>query len=212
MRVTAKDDREEIGNTMDLNEEQMHQVVKFKTGHAYVYHEGEDQVRMLRMLNFKGEHDIEEPPTDEELKVMMQDYEKSHRDLYLPYEECKGICQYCDRKVRNRAEAFVINVLASKNTDIYERKFGAQYKDKIDGFRKTLPYCQIALLATQQEKERIEERYGPLGNKFGECVYMHMMNISKKQVENCKNNCKANKKCKCDKVDRDQRMDKFKNI
>ena len=43
--MTAKDDREEIGNTMDLNETQLKQVVHFKSGHAYVYHEGEDRVR-----------------------------------------------------------------------------------------------------------------------------------------------------------------------
>lgn len=48
MRMTAKDDREVIGNTMDLDEIQMKQVVHFKSGHAYIYHEGEDHVRLVR--------------------------------------------------------------------------------------------------------------------------------------------------------------------
>ena len=113
MRITARDDREEIGNTMDLNEEQMHQVVNFKTGHAYLYHEGEDHVRMIRMRNFKEEYQVEEPPSDAELREQMRSYELSHGALYHPYPECIRRCTICSRRVRNQAENLVQRILTN---------------------------------------------------------------------------------------------------
>ena len=94
MRVTARDDREEIGNTMDLNDEQMHQVVNFKTGHAYVYHEGEDRVRMVRMVNFKDDHNVEYPPGDEELHRLMSVYEQEHAELFKPFPAVQSMLWY----------------------------------------------------------------------------------------------------------------------
>ena len=60
------------------------------TGHAYLYHEGEDRVRMIRMLNFKGEHDVEEPPSDDELKQIMAYYEESHKNLLFHMKNAKA--------------------------------------------------------------------------------------------------------------------------
>ena len=174
MRETAKDDREEIGNTMDLDEEQMHRVVNFKTGHAYVYHEGEDHVRMLRMINFKGEHDVEEPPTDEELKEIMSNYEETHKDLYIPYEQCSKVCSRCQRRVRNQAESFVDKLFNTPGKDIYNHAFPKEKSD-IDRFRKVLPPVTAALAATNHEVKRIKNRYGELGSAFGGCVYVHIL-------------------------------------
>lgn len=171
MRVTAKDDREEIGNTMDLNEEQFHQVVHFKTGHAYVFHEGEERVRMLRMVNFKGEHKVEEPPLDPQLKEMMHDYELSHPDIYLPYAGCHGYCANCNRRVRNQAEVFINSVL---ERDLYKETFAMLPQDALDKMKKQVPLHGLILLEARKEAKRLKTRYKTLGDVFGHCVYVHM--------------------------------------
>ncbi|OUM21218.1 ATP-binding protein [Butyricicoccus porcorum] len=173
MRVTAKDDREEIGNTMDLDEEQMHQVVNFKTGHAYLYHEGEDRVRMIRMVDFKGEHDVEEPPSDDELKDMMCLYQQLHSEMYLPYPECSGVCVVCNRRARNQAENFVHQILLEKGADPYMLAFPPADRET---FRKTQGIAGVCRLLAKRESMRIRKRYGKLGECFGPCVYIHMLN------------------------------------
>ncbi len=183
MRMTARDDREEIGNTMDLNEEQMHQVVNFKTGHAYIYHEGEDRVRGIRMVNFKAEHDVEEPPTDAELKEMMAHYEDEHRELFMPFPECPKVCTGCDRRVRNQAELFVRQSLLEAGADPYAKKF--KDSELIDQYKKTIGICGIMLLLTKEEQSRIRERYGRVGECFGGCVYLHMKNLCGENMQNC---------------------------
>ncbi|MCI5647863.1 MAG: hypothetical protein MR332_00255 [Fusicatenibacter sp.] len=173
MRVTAKDDREEIGNTMDLNEVQMHQVVNFKTGHSYLYHEGEDRVRMLRMTNFKGEHNVEEPPSDQELAVMMKGYEDGHPELYFPYPQCPRNCSKCNRRVRNQAETFVRDNLLAATCDPYKKAFGIH----ADAFRERgITMTQVCYTLASQEAQRLQKRYGHIGEAFGLCVYIHMLN------------------------------------
>lgn len=184
MRVTAKDDREEIGNTMDLNEEQMHQVVNFKTGHAYLYHEGEDHVRMIRMRNFKDEYHVEEPPDDHELHEMMRQYELSHPELYHPYAECLGRCETCNRRVRNQAESYVQRILSDPST--------LPMLDPV--LRKTVSFCGLCMMGTAQEASRIQKRYKSVDDRFGYCVYVHLLHLADKQMAEC---CKRNKNCNC---------------
>lgn len=198
MRVTAKDDREEIGNTMDLNEEQMHQVVNFKTGHAYLYHEGEDRVRLIRMVNFKEDYDVEEPPTDEELREIMESYEKSHTDLFKPFPQCVTCCNTCDRRVRNQAESFVKGLM-EKN--LYKEFFGAD-----TDMMNVVGLCQICMAMTKSEAKRITDRYGHIGSCFGKCVYIHMNHLMRLDHIGC---TIRGKKCSCNNNKRDEFFEKY---
>ncbi len=189
MRVTAKDDREEIGNTMDLDEEQMHQVVNFKTGHAYVYHEGEDHVRMLRMRNFKDEFDIEEPPDDTELHQIMCDYELSHPELYHPFAECLARCATCDRRTRNQAESYVRKILSNPSA--------MPIKDP--AIARKVSFCGLCLTGMAEEAERIKGRYKHVDERFGYCVYTHLIHLADREMGTC---AKRDKGCSCSSEDR----------
>lgn len=191
MRVTAKDDREEIGNTMDLDEEQMHQVVNFKTGHAYLYHEGEDHVRMIRMRNFKDEFDVEEPPDDQELHRMMRGYELSHPELYHPFAECLGRCEVCDRRTRNQAESYVREVLTNP----------AARPLQDPALAERVSFCGLYLLGTAREAERIRARYGTVDERFGYCVYVHLMHLAGREMAAC---AKRGGTCACTPEDRER--------
>ena len=195
MRVTAKDDREEIGNTMDLNEEQMHQVVNFKTGHAYVYHEGEDRVRMIRMINFKDDHDVEFPPSDAELHEIMKPYEIEHSELYKPFPECGLFCEVCDRRVRNQSESFVNKLMENKKADLYKLLFPHENSEQVEKYRKAIGYCSAFLMLKKREVKRIIQRYKDIGDCFGACAYIHMINLYNIKAAPCPH---RNKKCLCD--------------
>lgn len=201
MRITAKDDREEIGNTMDLNEEQMHQVVNFKTGNAYIYHEGEDSVRSIKMINFKGEHSVEEPPSDEELSVIMEDYEKNHLELYLPYSECSKVCIKCNRRVRSQAETFLQKVVIERKTE--------DYYHADDSLLYAVGSCGFNLIAAGKEKKRIQERYGKVSMELGGCIYVHMLNRAESVFQSCKSKCK---KCHCTMLERETYLQKYSKI
>ena len=196
MRVTAKDDREEIGNTMDLNEEQMHQVVNFKTGHAYLYHEGEDHVRMIRMRNFKDEYNVEEPPSDPELRELMCGYELSHPRLYHPYAECMGHCPTCNRRVRNQAESYVQRILTDS----------AALPLVDPALRQSVSFCGLCALGTMQEAARIRDRYKMVSDCFGYCVYVHLLHLADRKMVECK---KRNKKCGCTAEEHQHYLDLF---
>ena len=45
---------------MDLSEAEMKNVVHFKPGHAYFFHEAMDKVRMIQMVNYKEYQQVEE--------------------------------------------------------------------------------------------------------------------------------------------------------
>lgn len=196
MRVTAKDDREEIGNTMDLNEEQMHQVVNFKTGHAYLYHEGEDHVRMIRMRNFKDDYHVEEPPSDPELRELMHGYELSHPRLYHPYAECLGHCPTCNRRVRNQAESYVQRILTDPAA--------LPMLDPV--LRQSVSFCGLCALGTMQEAARIRDRYKTVSDCFGYCVYVHLLHLADRKMAECK---KRNKKCGCTVEDHQRYLNLF---
>ena len=183
MRITAKDDREEIGNTMDLNEEQMHQVVNFKTGDAYLYHEGEDRVRGIKLPNFKGIQHLEEPPTEEELSLLMSEYEKTHSSFYHPFPKCEEVCDVCDRRVRYQAESFVKEKLLKIDVEKEMRELGP-----------SIGFCMLALSETKKEAERIENRYGMIGKHFTQCVWNHIIFSAEKQKQLCTKKCTS---CKC---------------
>ena len=205
MRVTAKDDREEIGNTMDLNEEQMHKVVNFKTGHAYLYHEGEDRVRMIRMLNFKGEHHVEEPQTDEELQKIMEGYQLTHKALYQPYPECSMNCEVCDRRVRSQADAFVRKLVEETKDDYFVAKYGKVASDR----RDSSDFCQLVRLDIFKEAKRLESRYGNLSDKFESCAYIHLLHHAYKSMGQCRAYTKNNG-CKSCIAERIQKMNQMK--
>ena len=180
MRVTAQDDREVIGNTMDLNEEQMHQVVHFKTGHAYVYHEGEELVRMIRMVNFKGEHTVEEPPSDEELKEFMHFYEEANPRLYMPMSGCPRFCKGCDRRLRSQIERIARKYPVGNERSIIDRYINTKYLDeKMIAALMRDPKFRIRMFMSECEsgKESLKRRHEAISDNYERCAMLHGLDL-----------------------------------
>jgi hypothetical protein len=110
MRMTAKDDREEMGNTMDLKADQLTEVVHFKEGLAYVYVQDKADVwataRRARTEDYKAQYNLEEPPEDALVQQYMNTFESENAQLFMPFTECPVSCHRCDRRVRSQSEQF----------------------------------------------------------------------------------------------------------
>ena len=198
MRITAKDDREEIGNTMDLSEVEMKNVVHFKTGHSYIFHEELDRVRMVEMLNYKKKYKVEEPPSDDELREMMGFYELENSYLYMPYKNCSQVCTTCNRRVRSQAESFVEHYFNDNNENTYVNAIETEKKLAYISNGKMLTdsicFCAQFYLAVKTEYDRIHNKYNIGYKQFPTCAYIHMINYKNKGINKCMT---KNKKCKC---------------
>ena len=209
MRVTSRDDREEIGNTMDLTEKEMKDVVHFKTGHAYVFHEGLDQVRMVRMTNYKDKYGVAEPPDDGELHQMMEYYEKERPDIYLPYADCSRQCKTCNRRVRSQAERFAESFFTDKGKGSFyqltanDRMYKKQ--DNNEARKPLFPKCTYCILGIKQEKEKIIEQYGRIGDGFAPCAFIHLQERAKEQFSDCSD-------CPCTEKEKDHYFEMLKKM
>ena len=110
MRMTAKDDREEMGNTMDLKADQLAEVVHFKEGLAIAYVQDKADMwataQRVRTESYKAAHKLEEPPEDIVVRQYMDAFEVENAELFMPFTECPLRCQRCDRRARSHSEHY----------------------------------------------------------------------------------------------------------
>jgi uncharacterized Zn-finger protein len=213
MRLTAKDDREEIGNTMDLDDAEMKQVVHFKTGHAYVYHEELDRVRPVEMANFKAMHNVETPPSDGELHTAMSFYERSHPQVYLPFSECSLVCQTCDRRSRSQSESFVERYFTEIGPNTYHNLVRSEqanaHMSSGQSLLDALRFCAVYHSATKEEFARIATRYNSKHAPFGPCAYIHTLHMLPPAMLDC---MAKNKHCTCKDRGMESNIDLYRAI
>ena len=185
MRLTSMDDRVEIGNTMDVSEAELKDVVRFKSGQAYIYIEEWDRVRQVKTPNFKDIHNVGEPPDDLTITELMNGYEESNPKLFMPFAECSIGCRQCNRRLRNQAERFVRPLI----------KIGPARIDKNvqgDGAWGTL--CKTIRLKAMAEAMRLKNEYGEVDALFPFCAFVHFLNLSTPLFQACE---RLQGKCEC---------------
>jgi hypothetical protein len=177
MRMTARDDREEIGNTMDLDEAALKSVTRFKSGQALVYIEEWDRVRQIQTPDFKKHHQVEEPPEDHELSEQMAEFETDRPEMYMPYTECPIGCKICNRRVRSQAERFVRPLVGKGISNI-----AYSVKDS-DPLRSTV--CKAFKAKIARESLQLRAKYSRVDPLLPFCAYVHLLNLSPENTEAC---------------------------
>ena len=84
--------------------------------------------------------------------------------------------------------------MENKKADLYKQLFASDNADQIEKYRKAVGYCSALLLLKNREEKRIIQRYKNIGDCFGACVYIHMMNLYNIKDTACP---LRNKKCAC---------------
>lgn len=184
LRMTAIDDRTEIGNTMDLDAEHLKAVSRFKSGQAYIYHEGLDRVRQVQTVNFKEEHGVAQPPRDEDLSAMMASFELQWAQLYMPFPECTCTCKFCDRRVHSQVHRFL-------------RAFAESHSGADGIFIGSGPICDRVVRKIKVETMKIKERYGSVSEVFPYCAFIHLVHARPKEFSFCQRH-EAECRCKDD--------------
>jgi len=177
MRMTARDDREEIGNTMDLDEAALKAVTRFKSGQALVYLEEWDRVRQIQTPNFKGEYQVEEPPDDTALSTEMAQFEATRPEMYMPFPECNIGCGKCNRRVRSQAERLV-RPLTEKSTN------NIMYA-VLDSNPIYSTVCRAFKAKVVREVLQIKERYSQVDSALPFCAYVHLINWAPDAILAC---------------------------
>lgn len=195
MRMTAMDDREEIGNTMDLDEAHLKAVTRFKSGQAYVYLEEWDRVRQVQTVSFKDQYKVEEPPDDQALAATMSSFEAGQPDLFMPFPECPLGCRRCNRRVRSLAERFVV------------ARVDATAGDKFIGFTNdpTQSLCETVLAKVNAEAVRLRHNYGAIDPVFPFCAYVHALHLGADVFSFCE---RHEKRCACRAQGRDSSFER----
>jgi hypothetical protein len=188
MRMTAMDDRMEIGNTMDLGEEHLKAVTRFKPGQAYAYHEGWDRVRLVQTVNFKKKHDVSVPFSDAILSDLMEPFESQRPRLYMPYPECEVGCETCDRRTRSYAERFVRSLLEPVGSHSLVTDYD------------TGPVCNRFLRKAKVRTLDFYERYGSVKIRFPFCAYVHLLHQASPELFKA---CEWDDACLCQEQGRD---------
>jgi len=192
MRMTAIDDREEIGNTMDLGEAELKAVTRFKSGQAFVYLEEWDRVRQVQTPNFKDAHGVGEPPDDETLSAKMKVFESENQQLFMPFAECPIGCSVCNRRVRNQAERFVQPLAKPGKRHI---------NNEVKGEGPWGTVCRVAKLKAMAEAVRLRESYSSVDPVFPFCAYVHLLHLAPDSFELCHSEISS---CDCKQYGRDK--------
>jgi DNA helicase HerA-like ATPase len=82
-RMLAKDDRELVGSSMNMNEAQTKRLATLDRGEAAVYAEGDDHPLLVKVENFKTQRHLE-MPLDSELRDVSETYVSLSQYLPIP--------------------------------------------------------------------------------------------------------------------------------
>lgn len=191
MRMTAMDDRTEMGNTMDLDEGQLKDVTHFRSGEAYVFLEDWSRVRQVQMTSFKEDHGLNIPQSDDELADEMEFYEQANPELFMPFRECSVGCRQCNRRVRSQAEQFTRTLGTA----------GPKYlKDQLAVFGGQ-SVCFALRRWANSEAIKVREKCGKIEAVFPFCAYVHLLHAQTTIFDTCQ---QKSAECVCRNAGRDE--------
>jgi len=197
-RLTALDDRKEMGATMLLDEGDMRKAAQLSPGESLVYKEGWNKARLIIEPDFKGIHNVGESIPDREVRRLMKSFEDENPGYFLPYEICYyGPCKSCDRKIRRKAERFF-----RKNRDRIEKFIKALdfWEDAYSIRKPTICQWFLIGLSSAGITEPMELFY---------CHYVHFQKEMSKYIEMCK---RHSNRCFCNDLKNNENIGRILNI
>lgn len=131
-RIVSADDRQEIGGAMVFDGAQFEQAATLPAGRSFLFKGGEPRSQMIIEPNFKEDCKksgfvIEPSPTDFQIKEMMRTFYEAEnvREVFLPYSDCKSVCQACNPRLREQAE-----IMMRRKLPIIQQKFAEECRIK----------------------------------------------------------------------------------
>ena len=120
-RLPGKDDREVIGATMNLGEEQEPYLSKLSPGESAIFMEGFEKPTFVRVEDFRRKNQVPERITD----IQLEQYVKSNQPppaSNLPYESCFYCKRQCNHRERISGIIYETNMPGKYRHAIFEAK------------------------------------------------------------------------------------------
>jgi len=147
-RLTSQDDRLQLGGTMLLDPEQFIRAVTLTPGESYIYKEGLERPKHVFEPNFKDDFGIAEPPEDDVIKNMMEDFRTKNSAVFMPFIECGSYCTKCNPDYRLKAEVAIENYAKEVTRPEIRQASGSSSPAKFTG-----PYAAILYEFTESGRK-----------------------------------------------------------
>jgi hypothetical protein len=163
-RLPGQDDRQTVGATMNLSEEQEPYLAKLVPGQAALFIEGYERPTFIYVPDYRAQHQLPDRIGEERLEMHKDAFLEPHRALLLPFDGCR----YCQRQCRYRDRVAPV---------AYEVESGKRFRKALWTFEKKRNQGDetagwVELVKTCQEV------VGPIGLRGDEhavyCYFVHL--------------------------------------
>jgi len=168
-RLVSKDDREAVGNTINLDDNQTRYLTTLETGEAVAYTEGMQKPTLLKIPRNEQKSDNQEVSTSEVKSAMMASFwsNSNSQNLKLPLSGCINCPSQeiagksCANKEANNVDSYLLNA--------FRRLFNALRLNPPNGQLLLEAYKEFHLLCQQyQARHRVSTK--------SYCIFVELIN------------------------------------
>ena len=145
-RMPGRDDREALGGTMNLSQEQEAFLSKLPAGQAAFFTEGYERATFITVPNFKSEHQLPGRIAEQKLENHMSKvFWENERARLLPFSGClycQRVCRYRDRVAM---AAYDVTARQDFQKALWEFEKARRQADEAEGWKKLATVCKNAV-------------------------------------------------------------------
>jgi hypothetical protein len=149
-RLPGQDDRQAIGATMNLSQEQEPFLTKLSPGQAALFIEGYERPTFIIVPDYRRQHGLPERVQEERIEKHMEPFRQTHAALMLPFDGCRHCLRQC--RYRDRVGPVAYEMESGKRFRKALLAFEKQRikGDKAAGWVELVKSCQAAVQSTGQ--------------------------------------------------------------
>jgi hypothetical protein len=94
-KLPGQDDRQAVGGTMNLDQEQEPYLAKLAPGQAAFFVEGYEKPTFITIPDYRSQHKLPKRVADEQVETHMASFREANKTLLLPFDGCKWCLRQC---------------------------------------------------------------------------------------------------------------------
>ena len=152
-RLPGEDDRESVGATMNMGEEQEAYLIKLKPGQAAVFTEGFERPTFITVDDYRSANQLPEKATDDEVQAHMASFPERYSVTLFPFVPC----QFCLKQCRYRDTITPVAYDAKAGTRFYGTyaAFQSKYQagEEVQAWVDLVVACKAAVIQPELKKD-----------------------------------------------------------
>jgi len=144
-RLPGQDDRETVGGTMNLGDEQKPYLAKLPPGRAALFIEGYEKPTFITVPDYRGQHSLPERVFDERVEAHMAAFREPHKASLLPFDGCRYCVRQCRYRDRIAPVAYDLESGKRFRQTLWAFEKQRSEGDEAAGWAELIKACQEAL-------------------------------------------------------------------